>query len=543
LRRDHLAKAGGALRRSGDAQGQAKEADLTQTHAEVAVARRARPGRAPALWTSGLALAAAAALTLGAAEPAFPQEAQGNLTPPADAPPLADMVPNSFAELAERLSPAVVNITTTTNVAQVDRGPGPVLPEGSPFEEFFRDFMDRQGPGGPNMRQRRSNALGSGFIISADGFIVTNNHVIEQADEVRVELYTGGELVADVIGRDPRTDIALLKVESDEPLPFVEFGDSDAAKVGEWVIAIGNPLGQGFSVSSGIVSARNRTLQGSYDDFIQTDAAINRGNSGGPLFNMAGEVIGVNTAILSPNGGSIGIGFAMSSAVVERVVAQLQDFGETRRGWLGVRIQNVDEDMAEALGLAVANGALVTDVPEGPAAEAGLQAGDVIVTFDGEAIEDTRELVRLVADTEVGRTVEVEVVRDGGRETLEVEIGLLEEPTLAAATSPEGEPAPPSEERVLGLSVAPLTDSQREAFGIAEETAGLVVIAVEDDSDAFDKGMRAGDVITEVGQEPVTSPQEMRARIRAAEEAGRNSILLLVHRDGQPRFVALNLSN
>ncbi len=501
-------------------------------------------GRSAALRSTGAGLAAGLALAL-AAGPAFPQTEPGALTPPATAPAVG-MIPDSFAELAERLSPAVVNITTTTNIVQADRGPGPVLPEGSPFEDFFRDFMERQpgqGGPGPDPRQRRSNALGSGFIISADGYIVTNNHVIEQADEVRVELFEGGELVAEVVGRDPRTDIALLKVESDEPLPFVEFGDSDAAKVGEWVLAIGNPLGQGFSVSSGIVSARNRTLQGSYDDFIQTDAAINRGNSGGPLFNMAGEVIGVNTAILSPNGGSIGIGFAMSSAVVERVVAQLQDFGETRRGWLGVRIQNVDADMAEALGLEAAAGALITDVPEGPAADAGLKAGDVITAFGDEPIEDTRELVRIVADTEAGQTVEVGIVREGEAQTLPVEIGLLEEPTLAAASA-DGEPAaPPEQQVVLGLSVKPVADADREAFGLGRDVKGLVVTSVEDSSDAFTKGMREGDVITEVGQEPVATPKEMRDRIKAAEEAGRNSILLLVRRDGAPRFVALNLSN
>jgi serine protease Do len=454
------------------------------------------------------------------------------------------MMPVSFADLAERLSPAVVNITTTTNIARVEGGPGPIVPEGSPFEDFFRDFMERQpGQGGPQQRQRRSNALGSGFIISPDGYIVTNNHVIEQADEITIELYEGGELKAELVGRDPRTDIALLKVESDEPLPFVEFGDSDAARVGDWVMAIGNPLGQGFSVSSGIVSARNRTLQGSYDDFIQTDAAINRGNSGGPLFNLEGEVIGVNTAILSPNGGSIGIGFAMSSAVVERVVAQLQEYGETRRGWLGVRIQNVDEDMAEALGLEGPEGALITDVPEGPAAKAGMKSGDVIVTFDGEPIEDTRELVRIVAETEIGRTVDVEVIRDGSTETLAVEIGLLEEPTLAAAAGPEGAPEEPAEETVLGLTVTALTDAQREELGLDAEVTGLVVSGVAEDSDAFDKGLREGDVIVEVGQEPVASAREMRERIRAAEEAGRNSILLLVRRDDAPRFVALNLSN
>ncbi|WP_290745942.1 DegQ family serine endoprotease [Amaricoccus sp.] len=452
------------------------------------------------------------------------------------------MIPNSFAELAARLSPAVVNITTTTNVAEVERGPGPALPPGSPFEEFFRDFMDRQGQGREGPRQHRSNALGSGFIISADGYIVTNNHVVEQADEVRVELFEGGEYDAKVIGRDPRTDIALLKIDAGKDLPFVEFGNSDAAKVGDWVLAIGNPLGQGFSVSSGIVSARNRTLQGSYDDFIQTDAAINRGNSGGPLFDMDGEVIGVNTAILSPNGGSIGIGFAMSSAVVSRVVDQLKDFGETRRGWLGVRIQNVDDDMADALGLKETQGALVTDVPEGPAAKAGLKSGDVIISYDGETIDDTRELVRLVADTEIDRTVPIEVIRGGERETLQVKIGLLEEPTLAAATGPDKEQHEVAE-TVLGLALSPIGPEQRETFGLGDELKGLVVTSVEEGSDAFDKGMREGDVIVEVGQEPVTTPREMRERIKAAEDAGRNSILLLVRRDDQPRFVALNLSN
>jgi serine protease Do len=500
-----------------------------------------RTSRAFARLSSGTAaLAIAAALALAAPQPLSAQESTEPLVAPEV--PAAEQ-PFSFAALAERLSPAVVNITTATTVAQVDRGPGPMLPEGSPFEEFFRDFMERQ-PGG-QQPQRRSNALGSGFIISADGFIVTNNHVIEQADEITIELYSGRELKAELIGRDPRTDIAVLKVESDTPLPFVEFGDSDAARVGDWVMAIGNPLGQGFSVSAGIVSARNRTLQGSYDDFIQTDAAINRGNSGGPLFNIDGEVIGVNTAILSPNGGSIGIGFAMSSAVVERVVAQLRDFGETRRGWLGVRIQNVDEDMAEALGLAKAEGALVTDVPEGPAAAAGLRAGDVIMSFDGEPIEDTRELVRVVADTEVGRSVEVIVFREREVETLAVEIGLLEETTLAAATVPGGDDAPeaPTEETVLGLTVAAISAETRDRFGIADDAPGIVVLSVDGDSDAFAKGIQEGDLITEAGQEPVATPADLSTRIKAAEDAGRKSILLLVRRDGQPRFVALNLAS
>ncbi|MFT5006691.1 MAG: serine protease Do, partial [Paracoccaceae bacterium] len=322
----------------------------------------------------------------------------------------------SLADLVDQVSPAVVNITTTTMVASATTPQPNALPDDSPFEDLFRDFLDRQeqqrGP-------RRASALGSGFIISEDGFIVTNNHVIEGADEVIIEFFNGGEMVATVIGTDPKTDIALLKVDSDEPLPFVRFGDSDIARVGDWVMAVGNPLGQGFSVSAGIISARNRALRGTYDDFIQTDAAINRGNSGGPLFNMDGEVIGVNTAILSPNGGgSIGIGFSMSSAVVSRVVNQLQEFGETRRGWLGVRIQDVTQDVAETLNLTDAAGALVTDVPDGPAKLAGILQGDVIITFDGKHVPDTRELVRMVGETTVGKAVRVVVFREGKTTTL-----------------------------------------------------------------------------------------------------------------------------
>jgi serine protease Do len=482
----------------------------------------------PAARAAGLVLAARVAF--------------GGAPPVAAHAPRPGGIPDSVAELADRLSPAGVNNTTTTNVADRRAGMRPVEPPGSPFEDFFRDFMDRQD--GTPRRQQRSNALGSGFIISPDGFIVTNNHVIESADQISVELFGGGDLDAEIIGRDPRTDIALLKVEPKGDLPFVEFGSSDASRVGDWVLAIGNPLGQGFSVSAGIVSARNRTLQGSYDDFIQTDAAINRGNSGGPLFNMDGEVIGVNTAILSPNGGSIGIGFAMSSAVVQRVVEQLKDFGETRRGWLGVRNQNVDPDMADALGIDGTKGALVTDVPEGPALAAGMKVGDVILRFGGEEVDDTRELVRIVAETEVGRTVDVVVFRDGSEETLQVEIGLLEDATLAAAPgAPQTETTPAEEETVLGMTVEVVTDTLRESFGLTNDVSGLVVTGVDDGSDAYVKGMRPGDVITEVGQQPVGSPQDMRRRIEAAEQAGRNSILMLVRRDGAPRFVALNLSN
>ena len=444
--------------------------------------------------------------------------------------------PDTFADLAETVSPSVVNITTSTTV-ETSTEPGPVVPEGSPFEDFFRDFLDRNGPDG--QAPRRSQALGSGFVISEDGFIVTNNHVIQGADEILIEFFEGFELEAEIIGTDPNTDLALLKVESKEPLKFVPWGDSEASRVGDWVMAMGNPLGQGFSVSAGIVSARGRALSGSYDDFIQTDAAINRGNSGGPLFNMNGEVIGVNTAILSPNGGSIGIGFAMSSRVAENVIDQLREFGETRRGWLGVRIQDVDEDLAEGLGLADIRGALVTDVPEGPALDAGMEAGDVILSFDGVEVDDTRSLVQQVGNTAVGKEVRVLVFRNGNTETLRVTLGRREDaerPIPASVNSTD-----PVTGDVLGLTVSNITDELREQLGLDTETEGLVVADVVEDSEAYEKGLRAGDLITEAGQEKVASVRDLEERVEEARDSGRKSLLLLVRRDGDPRFVALQL--
>ena len=447
--------------------------------------------------------------------------------------------PTTFADLAEQVSPSVVNITTSTTVA-TSTSPGPVLPEGSPFEEFFEDFMDRNSPNG--QRPRRSQALGSGFVISEDGYIVTNNHVIQGADEILIEFFEGFELEAEIIGTDPNTDLALLKVESDEPLAFVSWGDSEVARVGDWVMAMGNPLGQGFSVSAGIVSARGRALSGTYDDYIQTDAAINRGNSGGPLFNMDGQVIGVNTAILSPNGGSIGIGFAMSSRVAENVIQQLRDFGETRRGWLGVRIQDVTEDLADGLGLEEARGALVTDVPEGPALDAGMEAGDVILSFDGVDVEDTRGLVRQVANTAVGAEVRVIVFRDGKTETLRVTLGRREEAENPVPASIDRQEDPTTTD-LLGLTVSDITDELREQLGLPDDVEGLVVADVAEDSEAFEKGLRVGDIITEAAQESVASIADLKERVEAAREAGRKSLVLLVRRDGDPRFVALTLDD
>ncbi|MES2843731.1 MAG: DegQ family serine endoprotease [Pseudomonadota bacterium] len=455
--------------------------------------------------------------------------------------------PDSFADLAEQISPSVVNITTSAMVAAPTDG-GPMVPEGSPFEDFFRDFNERNGipgvPNGPNgpAEPRRSEALGSGFVISEDGFIVTNNHVIEGADEIEIEFFSGKRLDAKLIGTDPKTDIALLKVESETPLPYVTFGNSDLMRVGDWVVAMGNPLGQGFSVSAGIVSARNRELAGTYDDYIQTDAAINRGNSGGPLFNMDGQVIGVNTAILSPNGGSIGIGFSMASNVVTKVVDQLKEFGETRRGWLGVRIQDVTPDVAEAMGLTEASGALITDVPEGPAKDAGIQAGDVITSFDGADVSDTRDLVRRVADAPIGEAVRVVVLRDGKTETLSVTLGRREEAEAEEAV-PAVAPKPedPQSLDLLGLTLAPMTPELAQQLGMAGATEGLVVTAVDPASEAYAKGLRDGDVITEAGQQKIVRLADLADRVSEAKEAGRKSLLLLVRRGGDPRFVALAL--
>ncbi len=448
--------------------------------------------------------------------------------------------PDSFSDLAQKVSPAVVNITTSTVVEQ-GTGPSPIVPEGSPFEDFFEQFRDRQGDGD---RPQRSSALGSGFVISEDGFVVTNNHVIESADEIIIEFYSGKTLPAEVVGTNPKTDIALLKVKADTPLPFVSFGDSDTAKVGDWVLAMGNPLGQGFSLSAGIVSARNRALSGTYDDYIQTDAAINRGNSGGPLFNLDGDVVGVNTAILSPTGGSIGIGFSMASNVVKRVVDQLQEFGETRRGWLGVRIQDVTDDVAEAMGLESAAGALVTDVPEGPAADAGMLAGDVILSFDGKDVSDTRSLVREVGNTDVGKAVRIVVFREGKTMTLTITLGRREEAEGAIPVAQPGEEnEAPVEKSVLGLTLSPLTEEFRAQLELDEGVTGLVVIDVDELSEAYEKGLRAGDLITEAGQQKVSAFRDLEDRIAEAKEAGRKSLLLLVRRAGEPRFVALGIAD
>ncbi len=514
---------------------------ITKSTGRLARATPADAAPKRAFARSGMVLGLTAALFSAPAAGAFAQAPGDTKSPITAEMPNA---PSSFADLAEKISPSVVNITTSTTVA-ASTDEGFQVPPGSPFEDFFRDFMDRQrggqSPDGEQRGPRRSQALGSGFVISADGYIVTNNHVVDGADSIEIEFYHGGKLPAKVIGTDPKTDIALLKVEPKDPLEFVKFGDSDKMRVGDWVVAMGNPLGQGFSVSAGIVSARNRALSGTYDDYLQTDAAINRGNSGGPLFDMDGDVIGVNTAILSPNGGSIGIGFSMASNVVSQVVGQLEQFGETRRGWLGVQIQDVTPDVAEALGLKSPEGALVTNVPDGPALDAGVKTGDVITSFDGAPVADTRGLVRRVGSTDVGKAVPIVVNRKGDVQTLQITLGRRE--------VAEGEPVPasmgdqpqaaPVEKDLLGLKVTGLSDDLRSQLNLKKDDQGLVVKDVDEMSEAYTKGMRAGDLITEAGQQKVASVNDLQARISDAKDAGRKSILLLIRRGGDPRFVAL----
>ncbi len=462
------------------------------------------------------------------------------------APPLrAHGTPDSFAELAEKALPAVVNISTRQTVERQRSPDLPQFPPGSPFEEFFRKFFDREPGDRQDAPPRRATSLGSGFIVDPSGFIVTNHHVIDKADEILVRLQDDRELQAEVVGRDPKTDLAVLRVESDEPLPFLEFGDSDKTRVGDWVVAIGNPFGFSSTVTAGIVSARKRDIRaGPYDDFIQTDAAINKGNSGGPMLNLDGMVIGVNTAITSPSGGSVGIGFAVPASLAAPVIDQLRRFRETRRGWLGVRIQNVTDEIAAAFeGFGEPRGALVAAVmPDSPADQGGIQAGDIVLSFDSKQVEKMRALPRIVSDAEVGATVPVEVWRKGRVEHLEVVVGRLEEndPVSASAGSTTSEH--PVE--ALGLVVAGPNDDLRKEFELDEETlerGGLVVVGVAPGSDAEQKGLEAGDLIIEADQASVSRPKDLEERIAAVREAGRRSVLLLVNRGGEDRFVAVLL--
>jgi serine protease Do len=514
------------------------------TEIRVTQAREGFPVRlAPLVIAAALAVAPAA----------VPAQTIAPQVPPPGA-------PSSFAPLAQRLLPAVVNIQTTQAAGQARAGRDapevPQAPPGSPFEEFFRDFLERNRPPGqaqpgrPQQQQpqRRAQSLGSGFIIDPSGIVVTNNHVIEGADEINVVLQDNTTIRAELVGADPRTDIAVLRVRHDRPLPSVSFGDSDTAQVGDWVVAIGNPFGLGGSVTAGIVSARGRDIrQGLYDDFIQTDAAINRGNSGGPLFNLNGEVIGINTAIYSPSGGSIGIGFSIPSNLARNIAGQLRDQGRVRRGWLGVNIQQVTDEIAESLGLRNGTrGALVARAQEGgPAAAGGIQAGDVILRFNGQEVREMRNLPRIVADTQVGNQVPVIVWRDGREQTVNITVAELPGDQQQAAVQPnQAQPRqqPQLELSGLGLRVAPITPELRERFSIRPESRGVVITEVSPGSAGAERELRPGDVIVEVQQERVTTPQEVQERLERLRRQNRATALLLIEGPQGQRWVPLRLN-
>jgi serine protease Do len=454
--------------------------------------------------------------------------------------------PQSVAPLAERLIDAVVNISTSQTVKGKQSGvPLPSVPKGSPFEQFFEDFFERKGR---TDDQRKVSSLGSGFVVDGkEGLIVTNNHVIDGADEIIINFHDGTKLKVDrVVGKDTKTDLALLKVTPKKPLAQVAFGSSTKLKVGDWVMAIGNPFGLGGSVTVGIISAKQRDISsGPYDEYLQTDASINKGNSGGPLFDMDGDVIGVNTAIISPTGGSIGIGFAVPSDTAVAVVDQLRQFGETRRGWLGVRIKSVTEDIAETLGVKENTGALISSVTDdGPAQKAGIEAGDVVVKFDGRDVTSTRGLPRLVSQTPIGKTVDIEVVRKGTRQVLRVTVArLIEDEDKDKDQDKSQKPAGdnvPSTGNLIGLGLAPIDDDLRKTHGLDAKTKGVVVTEVDPQSPAAKRGVKVGDVIVEAGQDAVSSVADVAAGIDKVRKSGRKAVLLRIESGkGEMRFLAV----
>lgn len=460
----------------------------------------------------------------------------------------AAATPDSFADLAEKLLPTVVNISSTQKIENTEIFPEmPSFPPGSPFEDFFEEFMDRHDGGIPSIPPA---SLGSGFVIDAEkGYIVTNGHVVKDADEVRVTLHDDTILEAEVIGRDEKTDLAVIKITTDHDLKAAAFGDSSQMRVGDWVVAIGNPFGLGGTVTAGIVSAQQRDINaGPYDDFIQTDASINRGNSGGPMFNLKGEVIGINTAIFSPSGGSVGIGFAIPANLAQPIIDQLTKYGRTRRGWMGVRIQSVTDEIAESLGLDKSTGALIAAItPTGPSEKAGLKPGDIILNFDGREVHEMRELPRIVAETEIDSEINVTYWRDGKEHKTTIIIGELEKAeesgiinneTITSSNDTQTDDVKLNE---LGLTVKSLSPVDREKYGISESTNGVLITKVTNNSEAAEKGLGAGEVILEVNQKPVTKISDLRAAISNAKKSKRHSVLLLVSRDDDVRFVALRI--
>lgn len=467
--------------------------------------------------------------------------------------------PASLADLAEKYLDAVVNIATSQTIPSADDSDGgepsqsmplPKLPEGSPFKEFFDEFYNQQEGGKGGKGSSKMESLGSGFVINAEkGLIVTNNHVIADSDAIEVNFTDGKKLKAELIGTDPKTDIALLKVDpSKHKLTEVEFGDSDKTRIGDWVMAIGNPFGLGGTVTAGIISARNRDISaGPYDNFIQTDAAINRGNSGGPLFDMEGKVIGINTAIISPTGGSIGIGFAIPSELAKAIIDQLEEYGETRRGWLAVRIQPVTDEIAESFGMGQAKGALVSGLIEDSQVDnKAIQAGDVILRFDGKEVDAARDLSRIVAESEVGKSVAVVVLRKGKELTVRVKLGRFEDYEKQSKAEIQKTDTDnvdkPAQLKLLGMELSKLDTAQREKFDISEDVEGVLITSVQPKSAAADKQIQAGDVLVEVAQVSVKTPDEVIVQVEKTRKKGRKNLLvMLAGKGGELRFITLRI--
>jgi serine protease Do len=472
--------------------------------------------------------------------------------------PAALIQQQSFAPLVKKVLPAVVNISVTQKAGaeemaeepgQFPQSPFQGFPN-SPFDEMLRRFFDQQNPGGegqgfPQLPQGQPQriALGSGFIVDPSGYVVTNNHVVGDAGKVEVILQDKTKYTAKIVGRDPKTDLAVLKIKANKPLPYVTFGDSSAAQVGDWVMAVGNPFGLGGTVTTGIISARGRDInEGPYDDFLQIDAPINRGNSGGPTFNLEGQVIGINTAIYSPNGGSVGIGFAVPSNAAKTIVAQLEQRGKIIRGWLGVQIQEVTPPIAASLGLKSDHGALVAVVtPDGPAARAGLQQGDVVLSFDGKDVDQLHDLPRLVAGAAPGRDATVTVWRDGHKTDLVAKLGEMPDSTKVASAA-AGQDEEGAQAAALGMHFAPLTQHLRQELHVGKGVDGVVVTGVDNGSAADEVGLTTGDVIVSIDQQPVHSPVDAAAKLHAAAHSAKKSALLLLNRHGVTQYVGVNLA-
>jgi serine protease Do len=478
---------------------------------------------------------------------ALPTVSPADTTPQTAAPGFVAGAPSSFADLAAKVSPAVVNISSTHEVE--NQGPNGMegmpfnFPPGSPFEEFFKQFQQQQGHQKPSARKVHS--LGSGFIIDASGYVVTNNHVVDGAKDIEVTLTDGSEYPAKVIGTDAKTDLALLKVEAKKPLPFVPFGDSDKMRIGDWVMAVGNPFGLGGTVTAGIVSARGRDIhEGPYDDFLQIDAAINQGNSGGPTFSTDGSVIGINTAIFSPSGGSVGIGFAIPSNLAKPIIAELKEQGHIDRGWLGVAIQPLTPDLTQGMGLTSEKGALVSSVQDdSPAAKAGIKSGDVVMRFGEHEIESPKALSRAVADSASGATVPVKIWRDGSEQTVEVKIAEMKE-EVASAAQPGEESGPSASDTIdqLGATLAPVNDLTRQQFGLSEDAKGVVIADLEQDSALAEQGVRPGDVIERVNDHKIANPSDVAKALQDAQDDKRSVAVMLIESDGNDRFVAVQIS-